>query len=93
MATSETVTPPLAALHCWIQGRRIYLRISDQRSVSFPASKYDSLANASQSDLEKIHLCNAGRTVQWETLGEEISVDDVANNRFFHTPLASIQAG
>jgi hypothetical protein len=92
MDTAETITPPLAALHCWIQGRRIYLKISDQRSVSFPASKYDSLANASQSDLERIHLGNDGRTVQWETLGEQIAVDDVANNRFFHTPFASAQA-
>ena len=94
MDTAEIVTPPLAALHCWIQGRRIYLRISEQRCVSFPASKYNALGNASQSDLEKIQLTNAGRTVQWESLDEEITVDDVANNRFFHTPRKSaVHAG
>jgi hypothetical protein len=93
MDTAETVTPPLVALHCWIQGRRIYLRISDRRCVSFPASKYGSLALASQSDLEKIQLLNAGRTIKWETLDEEIAVEDVLNNHFVHTPRAAVQAG
>lgn len=86
MDTAETVIPPLAALHCWIQGRRIYLRITEQRCVSFPASKYPALGNASQTELEKIQLINSGRAVQWESLDEEITVDDVAHNRFFHTP-------
>jgi hypothetical protein len=86
MDTAQTVTPALAALRCWVQGRRIYLEINERRSVSFPASKYAALANAAQSELEKIQLLNAGRTIRWESIDEEIAVDDVANNRFFHTP-------
>ncbi len=88
MDSAQTITPLLSAQRCWVQGRRIYLEINARRSVSFPASKYDVLANASQSELEKIQLHNAGRTIQWESLDEEISVDDVANNRFFHTAKA-----
>jgi hypothetical protein len=86
MNTAETVTPPLAALRCWVQGRRIYLEINDRRSVSFPASKYATLADASQAELNKIQLQAGGRAVQWESLDEEIQVDDVAHGRFFHTP-------
>lgn len=94
MDTTQAITPPLAAQRCWVQGRRIYLEINARRSVSFPASKYHALGNASQSELEKVHLTNAGRTIQWESLDEEIAVDDVANNRFFHTPKsAAVQAG
>ena len=94
MDTIQTITPALAALRCWVQGRRIYLEINARRSVSFPASKYAALSSASQSELEKIQLVNAGRTVQWESLDEEIAVDDVANNRFFHTPKAvAVHAG
>jgi phosphoribosylanthranilate isomerase len=85
MDTAQTVTPPLTALRCWVQGRRIYLEINARRSVSFPASKYKILEIASQSELEKIQLHGGGRTVSWESLDEEISVDDVAHNRFFHT--------
>ena len=90
METAQTVAPRLAAQRCWIQGRRIYLEINDRRSVSFPASKYAALASASQSDLEKIQLHAAGCTIRWESLNEEIAVDDVANNRFFHTPRAVV---
>jgi hypothetical protein len=86
MNTADQVVPLLSALRCWVQGRRIYLEINERRSVSFPASKYAALANASQSDLEKVQLHSEGRTVSWETLDEEIQVDDVAHNRFFHTP-------
>jgi len=94
MDTAQATTPPLAALRCWVQGRRIYLEINARRSVSFPASKYAILANASQSELEKIQLNHAGRTIQWESLDEEIAVDDVAHNRFFHTPkTAAVHAG
>ncbi len=94
MDTAQIITPPLAALRCWVQGRRIYLEINARRSVSFPASKYKILENASQSELEKIQLQGGGRTIQWESLDEEISVDDVAHNRFFHTPKAlAVHAG
>ena len=86
MNTADPLTPPLTALRCWVQGRRIYLEINDRRSVSFPASKYAVLAQASQADLGTIQLQAGGRAIRWESLDEEIQVDDVAHNRFFHTP-------
>ncbi len=82
-------TPPLAALRCRMQGRRVYLDINERRSISFPTSKYDALAYASQVELEKISLHDEGREVQWENLDEVIQVEDVANNRFFHTSKAA----
>lgn len=94
MNTTQPVSPPLSARRCWVQGRRVYLEINARRSVSFPASKYKILENASQSELEKIQLQGGGHTIQWESLDEEISVDDVAHNRFFHTPKAlAVHAG
>lgn len=80
------VTPLLSAQRCWVQGRRIYLEINDRRLLSFPASKYATLADASQSDLAKVQLRAGGHSIQWESLDEEIQVDDVAHNRFIHTP-------
>ncbi len=84
------VIPPLSALRCWVQGRRIYLEINDRRSISFPASKYATLADASQSELVKVQLQAGGQAIQWQSLDEEIQVDDVANNRFFHTSKAYV---
>lgn len=77
--------PRLAALRCWMQGRRVYLAINERRTISFPTSKYDQLAYASQVELEKIHLHDHGRVIRWESLDEEIQVEDVAHNRFLHT--------
>ncbi len=84
----DTVTPAasrLAALRCWMQGRRVYLEITERRTISFPTSKYDKLAYASQIELEKIQLHDGGRIIRWESLDEEVQVEDVANNRFVHT--------
>jgi hypothetical protein len=86
MDTPAPALPLLSALRCWIQGRRVYLEITARRTVSFPTSKYAVLANATQADLEKISLHSDGRYIRWETLDEEICVEDVANNRFVHTP-------
>ncbi len=47
MDTAQTIAPLLTAQRCWVQGRRIYLEINERRSVSFPASKYNTLGNAS----------------------------------------------
>lgn len=90
MDTASTITPPLAALRCWMQGRRVYLQINERRSISFPTSKYDQLAYAPQVELEKISLHDEGRVVQWENLNEVIKVEDVASNRFFHTAKPSL---
>lgn len=85
MDTATPAAPRLAALRCWMQGRRVYLEITERRTISFPTSKYDKLVYASQVELEKIHLHDEGRIVRWESLDEEVQVEDVANNRFVHT--------
>ena len=86
MDSTKPALEPTTALRCWVQGRRVYLEISARRSVSFPASKYASLASASQAELEKVHLHAQGRAIRWETLDEEICVEDAVNHRFSHTP-------
>jgi hypothetical protein len=86
MDTDTSAAPRLAALRCRMQGRRVYLEINEHRSISFPTSKYDKLVYAPQVELEKIHLHDAGRVVRWESLDEEIQVEDVANQRYIHTP-------
>lgn len=86
MDTITPAAPRLAALRCRMQGRRVYLEITERRTISFPASKYDKLAYASQVELEKIHLHDEGRIIRWESLDEEIQVEDVAHSRYLHTP-------
>jgi hypothetical protein len=71
-----------AAVRCWIEGRRVWLELDDQRIVSFPAAKYPLLAEAPQELLEKIRLRVQGRALRWEELDEDIWVDDAVQGRF-----------
>lgn len=93
MEAEKTNSPSLAGQRCWMQGRRVYVEIDRDRAVSFPTSKYDTLAYASQVELEKIRLDEDGRTIRWENIDEEILVDDVANQRFAHTPNSLLHTG
>jgi hypothetical protein len=75
-------TQAAAAVRCWIEGRRIWLELDDQRIVSFPAAKYPLLVDAPQELLEKIRLRVQGRALRWEELDEDIWVDDAVQGRF-----------
>ena len=70
------------ATRCWIESDRVCLELDDQRQVSFPASKYPLLANATPEQLEKSELKLKGRALRWEDLDEDILVDDVLLGNF-----------
>lgn len=74
--------PAAAAVRCWIEGRRVWLELDDQRIVSFPAAKYPLLADASQQMLKKVALRVQGCALRWEELDEDIWVDDAVQGRF-----------
>ena len=78
---TETASP-IAALRAWVEGRRIWLELTDQRIVSFPATKYPLLANAPQAQLEGLKLRLQGLALRWEELDEDIWVDDAVHGRF-----------
>ena len=73
---------PVAALRCWIEGRRVWLELADERLVSFPANKYPLLAEAPQAQLQQVQLRVKGLALRWEELDEDIWVDDAVQGRF-----------
>lgn len=77
MGAKETI-----ALRCWVENRRIWLELADQRQVSFPASKYPLLADAPEPLLKKPVLRLNGLAIRWEELDEDIWVDDAVCGRF-----------
>jgi hypothetical protein len=79
---------PATAVRCWIENRRVWLELSDQRMVSFPAAKYPLLANASPEELAEVTLRVQGRALRWESLDEDIWVDDAVAGRFPKPPQA-----
>jgi hypothetical protein len=71
-----------AATRCWIDGNRVCLELDDQRQVSFPASKYPLLSNATTEKLSQVELQLNGRALRWEKLDEDILVEDVLLGNF-----------
>jgi hypothetical protein len=88
MDSTHAPTSSLVARDCRVQGRRICLEINDRQTLSFPASKYPTLEAAPQSELEKVQLAEDGRSVRWESLDEVVFVEDVAQRRYVHSPVA-----
>ena len=80
MATTESTE--VIALRCWIEGRRVWLELADERLVSFPASKYPRLTAAPQSLLDSVRLRVQGQALRWEELDEDIWVADAVLGRF-----------
>jgi hypothetical protein len=84
MVTVETTVQdrPAIGVRCWVEGRRIWLELDDQRLVSVPAARYPLLAEAPQELLEKVQFRVQGRALRWEELDEDIWVDDAVHGRF-----------
>ena len=82
----------VSAIRCWVEGRRVWLELNDQRLVSFPAMKYPLLANAPQAQLEKVKLRLHGLALRWEELDEDIWVDDAVHGRFPRLKEAALAA-
>ena len=55
---------------------RVWLELSDQRMLSFPAAKFPLLARAAPEELAKVSLRLQGRALRWESLDEDILVED-----------------
>ena len=82
MATAEVETEAPQAVRWWIDDRRIYIELADERTISFPASKFPRLAAAPSEMLQQVTLRVQGRALRWEALDEDIWIGDVLAGRF-----------
>ena len=82
MATADLETEAPQAVRCCIKDRRVYIDLADERTISFPASKFPRLASASSEQLGQVTLRVQGRALRWEALDEDIWIGDVLAARF-----------
>jgi hypothetical protein len=76
---------PGSALRCWAEGRRIGFELGDQRIIRFPAEKFPLRAAASTAELAEVRLRVQGRALRWESVDEDILIEDVLPGRFPRT--------
>jgi len=60
----------------------VYVELTDQRVVGFPANRFRRLEQASESQLAEVRLEVGGTALRWESLDEDISVEGVVAGRF-----------
>ena len=74
--------PEAVATRAWIEGRIIYLELTDQRIIGFPANRFRRLKEASEAELAEVRLEVGGTALRWESPDEDISVAGVVAGRF-----------
>lgn len=83
---SSTIEAPTMAYtpacRVWVEGRMIYLELSDQRIIGFPADRFKLLKNATDSELQEVILRLDGTALRWENLDEDLTVRGILEGRF-----------
>jgi hypothetical protein len=78
--TAKSVEP--AALRVWVEGRTIFLELTDGRIIGFPADRFRILKDAPDEKLKEVTLRLDGYALRWESLDEDITVPGVVTGNF-----------
>ena len=87
-AVKYSMTTEPTALKVWVEGRIIYLELTDGRIFGFPADRFKILKQASIKELKEVRLRLNGFALRWENLDEDITVPGVVAGNF-QLPLES----
>jgi hypothetical protein len=79
---NRVVATEAAALRAWVEGRMVFLELSDGRIIGFPANRFIRLKDASDEMLQKVKVELDGYALRWEELDEDITVPGVVAGRF-----------
>jgi len=71
-----------AALRVWIEERTVFIELTDQRIIGFPADRFRILHNASDEQLKDVKLRLNGYALRWEELDEDLTVPGIVAGNF-----------
>ncbi len=81
-ADSTGLATEPAALRVWVDGRTVFLELTDGRILGFPASRFKLLRTATDEQLRGVTLELNGYALRWEELDEDITVPGVVAGHF-----------
>lgn len=81
MNTTDTLVEPMA-IKAWTERRTIFIELSDQRIIGFPAHRFKILKDASDELLQKVELRLDGTALRWEELDEDLTVRGILLGNF-----------
>ena len=70
------------ALRVWVNGRIVFVELTDGRQIGFPVSRFKLLRDASDEALAAVQLRLDGAALRWDTLDEDITVRGIVEGRF-----------
>jgi hypothetical protein len=63
------------ATRAWTEGRMVFVELTEQRIVGFPANRFHRLRDASEPELAEVQLEVGGTALRWESLDEDLTLD------------------
>ncbi|MEO6694403.1 MAG: DUF2442 domain-containing protein [Ignavibacteria bacterium] len=81
IAETEVSTEP-AAIKAWVEGRKVFVELTDKRIIGFPADRFKLLKNATDEQLKEVKLRLNGFALRWEALDEDITVPGIVAGKF-----------
>ena len=78
---NEIIAEPVA-VKAWAGSRKIFIALTDGRTISFPADRYKILIKASEEELKQVTLRLNGYALRWENLDEDITVKGIIAGNF-----------
>lgn len=82
IVVSKEVEVEPTATRVWVEGRIIFIELTDGRIIGFPADRFKILKNATHEQLKEVKLRLNGYALEWESLDEDITVPGIAAGRF-----------
>ena len=77
----ETSIEPVA-IRVWVEGRTVYVELTDGRIIGFPANRFRILKQATDEQLHEVVLRLNGFALRWEELDEDITVPGIVTGHF-----------
>jgi hypothetical protein len=81
MSTLAVETEP-CAISAWVDGRMVYIELTDGRVMGFPADRFKILRQASEEALKDVRIELNGYALRWENLDEDLTVAGVVAGHF-----------
>jgi len=78
-----------AAMNVWVDGRTVFLELTDGRIFGFPADRFKLLLAASDVELQEVRLELNGYALRWENLDEDITVAGIVAGHFQLPPISN----
>ncbi|MHB1099211.1 MAG: DUF2442 domain-containing protein [Burkholderiales bacterium] len=70
------------AVRAWVEGRMVFVELTDGRQIGFPAERFKLLRDAGDEALQKVCLRLDGTALRWEDLDEDITVRGIVEGHF-----------